>query len=64
MFLVSRDSQPTAGYSDTKVYPVASGSSGGGTGMQYGPYKDKYKRHAYDTTIRLENLSSRRELPP
>lgn len=66
VFLITRDSQPTAGYTDTKLYPVATSASLGspvGTGMKYGPYNDRYKRHAYDTEIRLENMASRREIP-
>jgi len=63
VFLVTRDSQPTSGYTDTKLYPVASSSSFGGTSIKYGPYNDKYKRHAYDAEIRIENMASRREIP-
>lgn len=63
VFLITRDSQPTQGYTDTKTYPVATNTSFGGTGILYGPYNDAYKRHAYDTQIRLENMSSRREIP-
>lgn len=63
LFLITRDSQPTQNYTDTKLYPVATGSGSNGTGIQYGPYNDKYKRHAYDTTIRLLNMSARRENP-
>lgn len=63
VFLVTRDSQPTQGYTDTKLYPVATQASANGTGIEYGPYNDAYKRHAYDTSIRLENMSARREIP-
>ncbi|MGE5626307.1 MAG: PilW family protein [Bacillota bacterium] len=63
LFLVTRDSQPTQGYTDNKVYPVATSASLNGTGLKYGPYGDAYKRHGYDTFIRLENMSSRREIP-
>lgn len=63
VFLVTRDSQPTQGYTDNKKYPVATSASSNGTGIKYGPYGDKYKRHAYDVSIRLENMSARREIP-
>jgi type IV pilus assembly protein PilW len=61
VFLITRDSQPTRDYTDTKTYPVA--STGTGTGLTYGPYNDSYKRHAYNGQIRLENMASRRENP-
>lgn len=63
LFLIVRDSQPTQNYTDNKKYPVATSASSNGTGLKYGPYGDNYKRHAYDTTIRLVNLSERREIP-
>ena len=63
LWLITRDSLPTQNYSDTKKYPVATPTSSSGTGIKYGPYNDGYKRHAYDTMIRLLNMSARRETP-
>src|SRR5579863_8254559 len=68
LFLVTRDSQPTQGYAAISTlqgftFPVATSTGLNGTGLKYGPYNDNYKRHAYDTSIRLENMSARREIP-
>jgi type IV pilus assembly protein PilW len=63
VFLVARDSEQTVGHRDTKSYPVATPAADGGTGLVYGPYNDRYRRHAYQSEIRLTNLSGRRENP-
>ena len=69
IFLIARNTEKSAGFTDTKTYPVAtpitsaSGVNLNGTGLVYGPYNDNYKRHAYNSEVRLQNLSSRRENP-
>ena len=68
IFLIARNPEKTPGFTDTKVYPVAtpitsaSGVSLNGTGLTY-TFGDSYRRHAYNSEIRLQNLSSRRENP-
>ena len=69
VWLIARNTEPSAGYSDTKTYPVATSSAvlGAGTvqgtGRVYGPYNDQFKRHSYFSGLRLTNLSARRENP-
>lgn len=69
VFLIARNTEASAGFTDAKTYPVATASTAlgagtnAGTGLTYGPYSDNYKRHAYFSEIRLMNLSSRRENP-
>lgn len=54
VYVLARNTQLSPGYTDTKTYnlgaTVISGSGG-------------YRRHVYDTTVRLKNPSERRESP-
>jgi type IV pilus assembly protein PilW len=50
----SRDTSP--GYTDTKTYTLGSAAA-------LGPFNDGYKRHVFVTTVRLTNISGRRETP-
>jgi type IV pilus assembly protein PilW len=55
LYLLSRNLEPTGGHVDSKSYalgPLAVAAS-----------NDSYKRHAFSTTVRLVNPSSRRETP-
>ncbi len=69
VWLVARSPEASAGYTDSKSYPVATSATAlgagtvAGTGLTYGPYNDAYKRHAFFSEIRMINLSSRRENP-
>jgi prepilin-type N-terminal cleavage/methylation domain-containing protein len=53
----ARDASP--GYTDTKTYTLGSTTLGPFTGEQA-----KFKRHVFSTTVRLTNVSGRRETPP
>lgn len=53
--LLVRSLEPTQGYSSTKTYSLA--------GETFGPYSDAFQRHVYSTTVRLINVSGRRETP-
>ncbi|MCY1270788.1 Type IV Pilus-assembly protein W [compost metagenome] len=53
--LLVRSLKPSAGYSSDKTYRLA--------GSTLGPYTDNFKRHAYAMTVRLNNVSGRRETP-
>jgi type IV pilus assembly protein PilW len=55
VFLLIRSREPTPGYTDTKTYTL------GGTVV--GPFDDQFKRHVYETTIRLPNIAGRRQTP-
>lgn len=54
--VLARASSATPGYVDGKSYSIA--------GSSLGPYNDAYKRHVYAETVRLNNVSMRREVPP
>ncbi|MBI2961729.1 MAG: PilW family protein [Betaproteobacteria bacterium] len=53
--VLSRNTEASAGHTDDKTYTLA--------GTSVPAYNDPYKRHAYQSEIRLVNLSSRRENP-
>lgn len=54
--VLARASSATPGYTDVKSYSIA--------GSNIGPFNDAYKRHVYAETVRLNNVSMRREVPP
>lgn len=56
VYVLARTTEPTAGYKDTKEYTL-------GTASAVGPFDDDYKRHVFSTTVRLNNVSGRRETP-
>ena len=55
LYVLVRSDVPTPGYSDIKTYNLGS--------TTLGPYNDGFKRHLFTQTIRLVNISSRRETP-
>ena len=56
IFLLARNTETTADYTDTKTYSLASdGSTLTGT-----PFNDHYKRHVYAATARANNIANRR----
>ncbi|PPC93771.1 MAG: pilus assembly protein PilW [Methylotenera sp.] len=55
LYVLARADKVSAGYTDTKTYAL------GGTVL--GPYNDGFKRHVFSTTVRLNNISGRRETP-
>lgn len=59
IWVLARSDQPTPGYVDRKTYTL--GSEGGGQSL--GPFNDGYKRHVFSTTVRLVNVTGRRETP-
>ncbi len=56
IYILARANEATAGYTDTKTY-----SMGSATGI--GPFNDSFKRHVFSTTVRLNNVSGRRDTP-
>ena len=56
IYVLARSREPTQGYTDTKTYSL-------GAGTTLGPFGDGFKRHVYTTTVRLPNVSGRRERP-
>jgi type IV pilus assembly protein PilW len=55
VYVLVRAERATPGYQDTKTYNM------GSTTM--GPFNDAYKRHLFSQTVRLMNVSGRRETP-
>ncbi len=56
IYVLARSREPTVGYTDAKTYLV-------GQAGEVGPFDDGFKRHVYSTTVRLPNVSGRRERP-
>ncbi|WP_153109273.1 PilW family protein [Propionivibrio limicola] len=52
--LLARNTRPSAGFVDSRTYTL-------GAGNDFGPYNDAYKRHAYTTLVRLNNVAGRLE---
>jgi type IV pilus assembly protein PilW len=57
--LLSRATERSPGYTDTKTYPL--GLQVDSTQLVVGPFNDGFKRHAYTETIRMNNPAGRRE---
>ena len=55
LYVLSRADKVSPGYTDTKTYALGS--------TTLGPYNDGFKRHVFSTTVRINNVSSRRETP-
>ena len=55
LYVLVRSATLTPGYSDAKTYNLGS--------TTLGPYNDGFKRHLFTQTIRLTNVSARRETP-
>lgn len=62
IYVLVRAENQTAGYTDTKSYCLASSCPTAADKM--GPFNDHYKRHLFVQTVRLTNVSARRETPP
>lgn len=62
IYVLVRSENPTPGYTDTKSYCLA--SSCPTAADKTGPFNDSFKRHLYAQTVRLTNVSARRETPP
>jgi type IV pilus assembly protein PilW len=58
--LLGRNTEPTAaGYVDTKSFSM--GLNADGSFNTIAPFKDRYKRHVYQTSVRLYNPSGRNQ---
>jgi type IV pilus assembly protein PilW len=56
IYVLARGDSPSPSYVDNKTYQLGS--------TTLGPFNDRYKRHLFTQTIRLTNISGRRETPP
>lgn len=64
LYVLARSSEPTPGYTDTKTYCLGAIDAAGtcpATATRLGPFNDGYRRHVFSTTVRMVNVSSRRE---
>ena len=62
IYVLVRSETKTPGYTDGKKYCLASTCT---VAADYlGPFTDGYKRHLFTQTVRMVNVSSRRETPP
>ncbi len=55
VFVLARAETITPGYTDSKTYTLGS--------TTLGPFNDGFKRHVFSTTVRVNNVSGRRETP-
>lgn len=55
VYVLARADRVSPGYTDSKTYALGS--------TTLGPYNDGFKRHVFSTTVRINNVSSRRETP-
>jgi type IV pilus assembly protein PilW len=65
IYVLARGRETVPGYTDTKTYclgePAADGSCP--TASQIAAANDHYQRHVFTTSVRLTNISGRRETP-
>ena len=55
LYVLVRSDLASPGYADVKTYAMGSTS--------LGPFNDRFKRHLFTQTVRMTNISSRRETP-
>lgn len=55
VYVLARSREETPGYTDSKTYALGT--------TTLGPFNDGFKRHVFSTTVRLANVSGRRETP-
>lgn len=65
LYVLARAKEPTPGYSDSKTYCVGTPNPDSTCPLakKLGPFNDGFKRHVFSTSVRLNNISGRRETP-
>ena len=65
IYVLIRSENTSSGYTDSKVYCLSSSGcpTGESPSRTLGPFNDGYKRHLFTQTVRLNNISTRRETP-
>ena len=65
LYVLARSREPTPGYTDTKVYCLGEPNSDGTcpAANEIAAANDRYKRHVFTSSVRLTNVSGRRETP-
>lgn len=61
LYVLTRSESTTAGHTDAKTYCMT--GSCATAADRVGPFSDGYKRHLFTQTVRLVNVSNRRETP-
>ena len=61
LYVLARNTAPTAGYADDKTYTL--GNSPSYTFTPTGAAQTSYKRHVYNAEVRIVNQAGRREIP-
>ncbi|MBS0344011.1 MAG: PilW family protein [Proteobacteria bacterium] len=61
LYVLARSTATSPGYTDSRTYAL--GYKPDGTANTVGPFNDNYRRHAFATSIRLNNVAGRRETP-
>jgi type IV pilus assembly protein PilW len=61
IYVLVRSENETPGYTDSKSYCLATSCPTAADRM--GPFNDRFKRHLFTQTVRLVNVSARRETP-
>lgn len=56
VWVLARSTSAQPGHNDDKTYEM-------GLAGAYGPYNDAFRRHVYTSTLRMDNMAKRRELP-
>lgn len=56
VYVLARNTEPTPGHSDTKIYNLGLAGTTAAT-------NDQYRRHVFNAAVRLINPSARREIP-
>lgn len=56
VYILARAREASPGHVDKKKYAL-------GSAAEIGPFNDGFKRHVFSTTVRLNNISGRRETP-
>lgn len=59
VFLLAREAEQSTGHKDTKTYRL--GQAADDSIITFGPFNDAFKRHVYQSVIRLQNPAVRRE---
>lgn len=59
LHVLARNTEKTNGHTDTKTYTL--GLNANGADEILGPFNDSYKRHVYQSSVRLNNPAGRRE---
>jgi len=55
IYLLARANEATAGYTDSKSYTMGS--------LKVAVFNDGFKRHVFNSTVRINNIAGRRETP-